>query len=1280
MSDPALYPGASGVLPLRIVADTEPHNEEEARLNVVLPYLLSLGYKKRELRLEHPPGAVTRERTDVLHLLQGEVPFGSAAICLFVAEIKFVAERRVTDGMLAQYKLQLARYVRALGEQGRAPSEAYLFVVGTSPETHALIYSFTPDLSPIPVPHKCIELLTAISPEKLDIASKIELVNERIADIRSRRLSPLAEDRENLAILFREKYSLYSNLRQAELTQYLQQLESAFPGMLFPRTNLGLPELLGEGAESFVVRAYHRRLQVPVAVKWLRPSSRLDGKIRQRARRAFETLQRIRLALADKPVLRNIVNPLGDFVENEFGAGYVMEYREGDEPLTSAIRQLRPVDVLQIIARLLDALAACFALGILHRDLHPANILIREDSETRDLQPIVVDFDMLDIQETQADYLSAFDKSRLPHSLFSAPEIFEGRAATIASEVYSMGRLLWFSLSGYRVFDRSLADRWFRREGYLLLGDTAPLIRKLVESMCGPDPGSRADLQWARKQIQHCLSRVAAAASFVDDEQRDLAPTLYEDIYGKLQGKFAQIYPYSNDTCNLFAYLAASTINAGDPFFLACSESLGREVISLIRRDMSNDLAVLDFTSDGWLTSVNILTGTDTMLDRHAQRFQALLGQYFHLTGLEMRLLFTALEVFLRATGRALTLLELVENLAGLPEESEIWQEIENGLNEPRVAVRKVALQIFGKAQAWFSDLRSLATVSATKPKFQIDWLVRNRRPMLVLLKAPVRGTAEALLLSWFLYRYHSECMRQRTSARILLASEIEIDIDDLAADTDQAIVLGRAPRKVGGCINLKVTHDTFEIFDDQSAETLPVSSSPVPVLAGAVFVQTAKVIDQNHDKFSYSAETMLSKISRFQHRFASMPSLSSSAGISRSVIKGSHVDLLPGKKALKKRFFGTSTRGDLQFLVRTLAKQPLFDEWESCMLALGKLAVQHADFKLNAKISDVVLSRIDSHPAAQHKINHVLTLHRSGKISSLEEAKSLSQRFAALLVHGADSGLPRNDKWQTLLRWYLQRLYYIESKESPGDCAETIRLAQATLDLLPAEPLEDSTILRWCAAILTAFAGNQLDEAALVDLSRRRESGWSLIGAGDARKDMRLIESARTLFQLATSFMDTRAHARVSILEVDFFFLGAGRGETSGAFCREIEGLRFRPGFETQRGRLDYLLTKILGPELLTEGFTDELVQRIETAIIVAMRGGTDSFEAAHLFMYLSEAVPGLAGKPRDARHLLEILVALNPRFHLLSGMYERESETFTFRSRAGTLGADEEGEAGSE
>ena len=121
---------------------------------------------------------------------------------------------------------------------------------------------------------------------------------------------------------------------------------------------------------------------------------------------------------------------------------------------------------IELAAEIADALSAAHGMGVLHKDLKPANILIRVDVAGRP-GIVLTDFGSgraLDLSRFAALGITGFDgpatgpETTSGTALYRAPELHEGAASTVQADLYALGVLLFQLVTGD--FRRPLAPGW----------------------------------------------------------------------------------------------------------------------------------------------------------------------------------------------------------------------------------------------------------------------------------------------------------------------------------------------------------------------------------------------------------------------------------------------------------------------------------------------------------------------------------------------------------------------------------------------------------------------------------------------------------------------------------------------------------------------------------------------------------------------------------------------------------------------------------------------------
>ena len=206
--------------------------------------------------------------------------------------------------------------------------------------------------------------------------------------------------------------------------------------LLNDRYRLG--PLLGEGGMAVVYRAHDETLDREVAVKILRSQFASDEdfvrRFRQEARNAA-ALSHPSIA----PVFDTGVDGTLEYIVMQLVDGPDLERvlaEEGRLPISEALR---------ITADVADALQAAHDSGIVHRDIKPGNVLLTSNGDVR-----VVDFGIAralgDSRTTQPGLL-------LGSVQYCSPEQVLGAPIGPASDVYSLGVVLYELLTGLRPFD-----------------------------------------------------------------------------------------------------------------------------------------------------------------------------------------------------------------------------------------------------------------------------------------------------------------------------------------------------------------------------------------------------------------------------------------------------------------------------------------------------------------------------------------------------------------------------------------------------------------------------------------------------------------------------------------------------------------------------------------------------------------------------------------------------------------------------------------------------------
>ena len=190
---------------------------------------------------------------------------------------------------------------------------------------------------------------------------------------------------------------------------------------------------LGEGGMADVYLAHDSFLNREVAVKILRGKLSLDPVALLRFQREANAASRL-----NHP---NIVE-IYDVGEDEGQHFIVMEYIRGKtlKELIAARGAMDQQEALQIMDQLLAAIIEAHKNNIIHRDIKPQNILIKDDGTVK-----IADFGIATVSDavqlTQTDTV-------LGSVHYLAPELARGEAASFQSDIYALGITLYEMLTG----------------------------------------------------------------------------------------------------------------------------------------------------------------------------------------------------------------------------------------------------------------------------------------------------------------------------------------------------------------------------------------------------------------------------------------------------------------------------------------------------------------------------------------------------------------------------------------------------------------------------------------------------------------------------------------------------------------------------------------------------------------------------------------------------------------------------------------------------------------
>ncbi|MEJ7832001.1 MAG: protein kinase [Nocardioides sp.] len=215
-----------------------------------------------------------------------------------------------------------------------------------------------------------------------------------------------------------------------------------------PRRGLGvggtighyrIDSVLGVGGMGMVFRATDQRLGRQVALKVVLAHHAWSPELRRRFQHEAAVLARL-----DSPHVITIY----DHGEHDGQPFIVTQYAEGGDLGQTILTRgpLPPALAAAACAQVADALSAAHAVGVIHRDVKPANVLLRDHRPDR-LHVYLCDFGVAHAAALGSVGLTA------PGSVagtwnYLAPERARGGPGSPATDIYAVGCLLWETLTG----------------------------------------------------------------------------------------------------------------------------------------------------------------------------------------------------------------------------------------------------------------------------------------------------------------------------------------------------------------------------------------------------------------------------------------------------------------------------------------------------------------------------------------------------------------------------------------------------------------------------------------------------------------------------------------------------------------------------------------------------------------------------------------------------------------------------------------------------------------
>jgi serine/threonine-protein kinase len=280
-----------------------------------------------------------------------------------------------------------------------------------------------------------------------------------------------------------------------------------------------LKQFLGSGGMGEVYLGEHRLLRRPCAIKLIRPEVAGDPHYLLR----FEHEVQATATLTHPNTVQ-----IFDYGHTESGTFYyVMEYLPG-LTLDELVRRHGPLTfarAVHILRQLCGSLGEAHGIGLIHRDIKPSNVMVCKRGGAHDVVK-VLDFGVVAAPPLSAD---ATKPTRRQGNVagtpsYMSPEQISGRELDTRSDIYSIGCLAYFLLTGQPPFSApstvDMAAAHLHQPPPPLMDCGPPVPRKLQAILLRCLAKDPADRFVSAESLEIALAGFPGAAAWTEEEAR----------------------------------------------------------------------------------------------------------------------------------------------------------------------------------------------------------------------------------------------------------------------------------------------------------------------------------------------------------------------------------------------------------------------------------------------------------------------------------------------------------------------------------------------------------------------------------------------------------------------------------------------------------------------------------------------------------------------------------------------------------------------------------------
>ncbi|QVI20980.1 protein kinase [Nocardia tengchongensis] len=257
-----------------------------------------------------------------------------------------------------------------------------------------------------------------------------------------------------------------------------------------------LIEPLGSGGMGTVWRAYDVALHREVALKEVKADGEATAAEVQRERVLREARALARITHPNVVAIHHIVDTPAEkhpWIVMELVAGGSLADRLDDGPMT-------PAQAAWVGRGILAGLRAAHAVGVLHRDVKPPNVLLRTDGS-----PVLTDFGIAAVNDLTGLTSTGSVVGSLP---YVAPERLQGHEGNPASDLWSLGLVLFAAVEGYQPMRR---DTDVATLAAVLMGSVPPprqagALTPTIQALLVPNPGHRPPADQVDRMLAQAIA------------------------------------------------------------------------------------------------------------------------------------------------------------------------------------------------------------------------------------------------------------------------------------------------------------------------------------------------------------------------------------------------------------------------------------------------------------------------------------------------------------------------------------------------------------------------------------------------------------------------------------------------------------------------------------------------------------------------------------------------------------------------------------------------------